>query len=67
MRQTHAERFADDVAVADYLLETARVATVPGSAFHAPGYLRLSYATAQRDLERAAARIAQAVTALRTA
>lgn len=61
-----ARGFADDVAVAEYLLDTARVATVPGSAFHAPGYLRLSYATAQRDLERAAERIAQAVTALRT-
>lgn len=59
--------FADDTAVAEYLLDTARVATVPGSAFHAPGYLRLSYATAQRELERAAERIAHAVTALRTA
>jgi aspartate aminotransferase len=58
--------FADDVAVAQYLLDVARVATVPGSAFHAPGYLRLSYATAQRDLERAVARIREAVGALRT-
>jgi aspartate aminotransferase len=61
-----ARGFADDVAVAEYLLDTARVATVPGSAFHAPGYLRLSYATAQRELERAAERIAHAVAALRT-
>lgn len=58
--------FADDIAVAEYLLDVARVATVPGSAFHAPGYLRLSYATAQRDLERAVARIREAVGALRT-
>lgn len=58
--------FADDVAVADYLLDVARVATVPGSAFLAPGYLRLSYATAQRDLERAASRIAEAIAALRS-
>jgi aspartate aminotransferase len=58
--------FADDIAVAEYLLDVARVATVPGSAFHAPGYLRLSYATAQRDLERAVARIREAVNALRT-
>lgn len=57
--------FADDVAVADYLLDTARVATVPGTAFLAPGYLRLSYATAQRDLARAATRITQSLTALR--
>jgi aspartate aminotransferase len=58
--------FADDIAVAEYLLDVARVATVPGSAFHAPGYLRLSYATAQRELERAVARIRQAIGALRT-
>jgi aspartate aminotransferase len=58
--------FADDVAVAEYLLDVARVATVPGSAFHAPGYLRLSYATAQRDLERAVVRIQEAIAALRT-
>lgn len=54
----------DDVAVAEYLLDRARVATVPGSAFHAPGYLRLSYAIAPRELERAAARLTEAVAAL---
>jgi len=57
--------FADDIAVAEYLLDAGRVATVPGSAFHAPGYLRMSYATAQSDLERAVARIAEAVRSLR--
>jgi len=55
---------ADDVAVAQYLLDSARVATVPGSAFHAPGYLRLSYATSQAELERAISRIRHAIASL---
>jgi aspartate aminotransferase len=40
----------DDIAVADALLE-AGVATVPGSAFGAPGHLRLSFATDMATLE----------------
>lgn len=39
------ERFADDMALAEFLLEHANVALVPGSAFGSPGFLRLSYAT----------------------
>jgi aspartate aminotransferase len=42
---------ATDVEVATYLLEQGRVATVPGSAFGAPGYIRLSYATSMRDVD----------------
>ncbi|MFI6729101.1 pyridoxal phosphate-dependent aminotransferase [Streptomyces atratus] len=40
----------DDLAVADALLE-AGCATVPGSAFGAPGHLRLSFATGITTLE----------------
>jgi aspartate aminotransferase len=40
----------DDIAAADALLE-AGVATVPGSAFGAPGHLRLSFATDRTTLE----------------
>ena len=35
----------DSVAMAKYLLNEARVAVVPGSAFGAEGYVRISYAT----------------------
>jgi aspartate aminotransferase len=35
----------DTTELAKLLLDTARVAVVPGDAFGAPGYLRLSYAT----------------------
>lgn len=51
---------ADDVAVADRLLE-AGVATVPGSAFGAPGHLRLSFATETTLLREGCRRIATAL------
>ncbi len=36
--------FSSDLALAERLLEEARIAVVPGSAFGMPGYLRFSYA-----------------------
>jgi aspartate aminotransferase len=50
-----------DVALAEWLLEEAGVATVPGSVFSGSGHLRLSYATSNQDIERGVARIAQAL------
>lgn len=52
---------ADDVALADFFLDHAKVATVPGTAFGMPGYLRLSYATSQDNLEKACERIEHAL------
>lgn len=46
---------ADDLCM--YLLHDAHVATVPGSAFGAEGYIRISYATSESDLIKAAKRI----------
>jgi len=50
---------ADDVEFAALLLERAGVAVVPGSAFGAPGHIRLSYATGMDVLESAMARLAE--------
>jgi aspartate/methionine/tyrosine aminotransferase len=36
--------------LAEYILDTAEVAVVPGEAFGSPGYLRLSYALGDDDL-----------------
>jgi aspartate aminotransferase len=44
--------------LAAWILEEAEVAIVPGEAFGAPGYSRLSYALSDHDLERGVARIA---------
>lgn len=43
-----------------YLLEEAHVATVPGSAFGADDYIRLSYATSEEEITRATDRIRKA-------
>ncbi|MDY0058872.1 MAG: pyridoxal phosphate-dependent aminotransferase [Myxococcota bacterium] len=50
-------RAATDTELALQLLEEAEVATVPGSAFEAPGHLRLSYALAYPRLEEALTRL----------
>ena len=52
---------ATDIAFCEYLLESADVAVVPGSAFGAEGYIRLSFATSQANLEKALKRIAAAL------
>jgi len=48
---------ADDLQLADLLLQKARVALVPGSAFGAPGYMRLSFATSDKVLKESVERI----------
>ncbi len=47
----------DSVALADFLLEKARVVTVPGKAFGLEGYIRLSYAGSPKDVKEGIARI----------
>ena len=42
-----------DVEFCNYLLEKANVAVVPGSAFGAPGHIRISFSTTQAQLTKA--------------
>jgi len=51
----------NDVELAEHLLQSAGVALVPGSAFGAPGHLRLSFATSMANLEKALERLAKAL------
>jgi aspartate aminotransferase len=46
-----------DVPFCDYLIEHAGVALVPGSAFGAPGHVRLSFATSMENLNEALTRM----------
>ncbi|MGB0466620.1 MAG: pyridoxal phosphate-dependent aminotransferase [Pontibacterium sp.] len=55
------ERFEDDIALAEFLLIEAGVALVPGSAFGAPGNMRLSFATSLDILADALSRIKKAI------
>lgn len=52
---------ADDRGLADYFLESAGVAVVPGSSFGAPGHFRLSFAAADDALRYAVDRMKAAV------
>lgn len=56
-----ATQLNDDLELADYLLQKAEVAVVPGTAFGAPGYIRISYATSMKNLEKAMKRIKAAL------
>lgn len=50
----------DDQQLADWLLDHLGIAMIPGSAFGAPGHLRLSYATSDEDIEEALERLNRA-------
>ena len=52
----------NDVDLTEYLLTQALVAVVPGSAFGAPGYLRLSYATSMKVITKGLDRIERRLT-----
>ena len=49
----------------DWLLEEHGVATVPGSAFGAPHSIRLSFATGEKEIEKALLRLRQGLSSLR--
>ena len=53
----------DDLGLAEYLIEQAGVAVVPGSAFGAPGHMRLSIATSMANLVKAISRFKLALQA----
>lgn len=51
----------NDLDYAEYLIEKAGVALVPGSAFGCPGHIRISIATSMENLKNALDRIKQAI------
>lgn len=51
----------NDLEFAEYLIEKAGVALIPGAAFGCPGHIRISIATSMENLENALARIKQAI------
>lgn len=57
-------QLVNDLDIAAWLLDEAHVAVVPGSAFGAPGHMRLSYAVSVEQIDRALARIASALASL---
>jgi aspartate aminotransferase len=53
--------FRDDNAFAEFILNEALVAGVPGSGFGAPGHLRLSFAVSMENLTKALERVGKAL------
>ena len=60
-RTVNDRRLASPCDFADYLLEEAKVAVVPGEDFGSKEHIRFSYATALDDIEKGCKRIADAV------
>lgn len=54
----------DSFLLTEFLLEEAKVAVVPGAAFGAPNYIRLSYATSLENINKGMDRIEQAINRL---
>ena len=61
LHQTGKIKETTDMAFAEYLLEQHNVAVVPGSAFGAEGYFRISFATSMDNLREALDRIEKAL------
>jgi aspartate aminotransferase len=54
----------DDLEIAQWLLDEAKVAVVPGAAFGAPGYLRFSFAVSMEQIDEGINRVKKAVSLL---
>lgn len=63
-RTTEGEVLADDTAVAAHLLGAFGLSSVPGSAFAAPGHIRLSIAASETELTSACNRLEQMIVSL---
>ena len=62
-RELRGRRPATSMELVDLILEEAKVAIVPGEAFGAPGYARLSYALGDEQLEEGLNRVANLLAA----
>lgn len=64
-RPALAKAGIDSMTFSERLLSEQHIALVPGEAFGAPGFLRLSYATDEKDIQEGLARFAAGVASLK--
>lgn len=64
-KEYNGRKVTDSTSLAAYLLDTVKVAVVPGIAFGDDNCIRLSYATSMEDIERGLDRIEEALSRLR--
>ncbi len=60
-RELAGRKIATSLELAEYLLEDSLISTVPGSAFGAEGFLRLSFACSVEDIKRGVERLKAAL------
>jgi aspartate/methionine/tyrosine aminotransferase len=65
-KEANGIQIRNSYGLAYYLLKEARVAIVPGDAFGANNYIRISYATSMANLEKGLDRVIEAVSKLKT-
>ncbi len=63
-KETNGQTISGSIDVAQFLIEKARVAVVPGEPFGRDGFVRLSYATDMETIRKGMARIETAVRSL---
>ena len=60
-RSFNGRKMETDFDIATYLIEEGRIAVVPGSAFGAPGFIRMSYADKEENIREGVSRLAEAL------
>lgn len=63
-RTPEGKTLSNDVDVMMYFLEQAGVASIDGTSYGQPGYLRISFATSMEQIEKGCEKLAEAVAAL---
>ena len=56
-----SDKINNDIEFTEFLLNEAEIAVIPGSAFGAPGYIRISYATSMEKIKEAMKRMQAAI------
>ncbi len=60
----NSKTIKNDIEFAEYLLNEAEIAVIPGSAFGSEGYIRLSYATSMENIKESMRRMKEALAKL---
>ena len=60
-KKGNGELLKDTFDISEYILESAKVVTVPGDGFGAPGHIRFSYATDSKTIKEGVDRVAVAL------
>ena len=55
------QKISNDIELAEFFLDHAKVAMVPGSAFGTPGCMRISFATSMENIREGVKRIKDAL------